>query len=1602
MSFGSFIRGIAAQVNPFDNGKTYGTFNPPAKKKPEDQYQQQNPNAPQVVQPGASSDPSNLTVQRPDNLFANLNQHLVVTPHPAPNPAVDVTNTPQNQPTLLPHPGTVIQPQRTTQNGQDGNIVNNHFIPDAPKAPDHSFWGHVTSGFKTAGETAVGTVANVPEAALAAARAGTGIVQGVTQLPHLVTAGAATGTQALQEHMNNPLTRQLNRGFQDLNTGAKDVGNFVDKPIGSLNRGLDFAASSYGDHMPMAAGGENVYKREQIPLNALAILATLGGGAAPEASANAGRISQLGNRIMGALNKPLTSNPENIISRAGQSVTSNTAPVVNALNAPISSVRAGLSKLMNSRNVYTAERGAVDAGETANVLSNPQLDELVAPSTQIPVTQQSGSVPIPVNTPRPGPIIREVGGDAPNVRQVPTAEEAAAQQAATKFLDQPSARPDQRIEGVTPRTPEKPFSLDPQTAANSQDKIVSDYADMLRSMGEGNGTQLVPNGEGGYTRTSNNFRTAENKGKSMTKADWRAQAEADLRSGKAEPGHQKAFDDAHNPEVQALLARGERPSTPEGRPITVKQATGINVIDKTEVPQNLPEAPGTVRVTTQTSPNNVKSEAVANAPVVAPPASLPKEVQAALDNPRQFSKRQVDAARNQRNLAKKYAKAQTEKQAAIDSLPESAPKPEGNKGFVQTDELAKGRHGVIQKVHATTEEAQGAHDAANLSTSDVLSQADKEKLDHASVTEQTARNLKAKIQDPSVPKNTPEGKALLTEYHDALTRHAQALAIADKVVRRESTGEQIANRFKNKLIVMSEDASKITDAHMAKIDQAETAFADARDSANKLADKFKASGSEEDFNAWKSAFERQQAADKASRTAEYTVTKDVMKGDSSPVALKAIQDAEKDMGAYSMDHVDASLLSGTGTMVRNKINVMLPRLENKLFGKGSSYAVRKLAPVGGSSSEGAKLGSEVGKTAFKADMVARKEAGVGFIRRTVTAGNTIGEKDIQATAYARGFDHYKQTLSKEGYTGQELTNRAKFNTLTDPDGVIKGAEGYEAQTLKANALSSLTHSKKIENWLSDTVQKKLADGGFGYTGQNVGREVAKAGTRIGIGFPTIIAKSLLEGAKRVSLGIPEAGMAKISYMKTGDKEAYAQHLATAIQHAGSGGSIMTLGYGLGKLGAVSGAYPSDPAERARWKAEGREANSIKIGGQWFGIPGYLGGFALPMMVGAGLAQGNVKDEATIKNIYQSALAASPVDNIQSTLDILTGKASDSKIQSMIASVARTATPAGAFVAEVAKLLDPTKNDTSTKSAVMNIVDKIASGIPGVNNKVNTIPATDDYGNTLHNPNKAAIVFGAQGSEQQQGAGDVQKAQQATDDSYKQLNDYGVLKDKTLMSLVDKKIQAQIGRNQKLTPEQLKKVQESVAKGVSEKGEDTAYLEKEQYDTNLAALKVKRDLLSGDPTVKPSSLKDLDTAIKRGGVYKDNKIPYETISAYEKTSAAEWRKMGLPPGDKNYDPDSYDPEMYQKLWDMDQLMTKNGVSYRKDHLDKNKYTKEDAQGKKEGSGTRQLDSSFGTLKDNNYAPQVQQYATIDAKSGSIPHIAISRPNIVHRISVSGGI
>jgi hypothetical protein len=101
-------------------------------------------------------------------------------------------------------------------------------------------------------------------------------------------------------------------------------------------------------------------------------------------------------------------------------------------------------------------------------------------------------------------------------------------------------------------------------------KFHEEYADSLRQMESGlKGGEKIPDGEGGYIRTSEHtpfYRKhfAEN-GRAPGKQDWIDEAKRQLDSGKADEYAQKHYDDLKNPETRSLLDQPEGYHAPDTR-----------------------------------------------------------------------------------------------------------------------------------------------------------------------------------------------------------------------------------------------------------------------------------------------------------------------------------------------------------------------------------------------------------------------------------------------------------------------------------------------------------------------------------------------------------------------------------------------------------------------------------------------------------------------------------------------------------------------------------------------------------------------------------------------------------------------------------------------------------------------------------------------------------------------------------------------------------------------------------------------------------------------------------------------------------------------------
>lgn len=1274
------------------------------------------------------------------------------------------------------------------------------------------------------------------------------------------------------------------------------------------------------------------------------------------------------------------------------------------------------SKVAAKDVVEELDDAAISASaEAANQAMKPRP---ISVAKNIPVdgVEGLGEVINVRNLNEPAPLIQEVTGDAttatPNALIQKTADDIRETAARDAAFDQAKTapKPNRAIEGVAPRSPEAPYRLDEKAVTTAQDKMIDEYAAWLREMGEGNGTQLIPNGEGGYYRTSNNVRPKSFGSKKATKGMWRDEAERQLRNGEAEPGLQKAFDETADPELQSMLTKGEQPEAPVGTPIKVQQATGIPVRDEINVPQNLPETPGQVRVTNSTAPTNTKSQTVAETqqvytealesriPVVADTAS-----EYILSNPKQFTKRQVASARNQRKLARQMAKTQEDTAEAMQRIEASKTNPGAGQreGYAPTGEYVTGRHGnVSEKATNVTEADAGAREMENRSVDDLLDEiASKESFTPGDRRRITAAKENLMRSDPEGFRASERYKILDNLEKASRSELGRGLALIPRTIRKISNSDTITARWERKVGNVLDDPSKMTNEQFATVQKANDAFTQARDRAGALEEQFRKTGSEADFKAWEQAYKAASDADTAAKMTEVKVAQQILKGEKGANVTKTIDALKKEADVNTMDFVTANMLSGTGTGFRNTFGTELAGIENRVGANLRAKVVKGIfgENVGGFDRKGARFGRKLGVGKWFGDAGRRASQGgknpIEWSKNWATTINSGGESSLQSQVYSRLAKYYKNQFTDAGLSGKDLDLRMRHAMITDPDNM---GDIYLDATMRSSGLTGMFEK-------GQTIEKAVTD----YVGRHVDNKYAQGASklvmRMLVGFPTATANFLYQSSKRMLLGTPsyiEAGLKAAQ----GDKMAAAMAFDRGMKETGSGAAMYGFGAMMGAAGLISGPYPSDPEERARWEREGISENSMKIGGAWYPIPQGAGMFGLPIMLGAAIGREgdsneSVKEMFTPKNLSKLL----PTDQIQGALNTLTGDESPQAMKNMLASSVRAVTPVGALLNQISKSFDSTKNDTTTKDFWNNTLDQIYSGIPGVNNMANIPDKLDDAGNSIQNPNPLQLGFGAtsavQGGGEQRSAEIDAKVKSALD----QIDQYGLLSDPNLEGVLEGsglEAYTKATQNRKLDESDIKALKEGMVKGVSSEGTDTAYLEKGQYDTNLAVLKMKRDLMNEDKTTKPSSLKDIDNAIKRGEVYKKDQVPYELISELKSIGVEDWRKMGIGPEDEDYDEDFYDPEMYQKLWDLDRKLTEAGVSLGK-NLDKPKYfvKKKKTGSGSGGKGSRQIDTSFGTLGNLSFAPKTQEYAGIDAQSGSIPIIRTVRPNIVHKISSS---
>lgn len=1243
---------------------------------------------------------------------------------------------------------------------------------------------------------------------------------------------------------------------------------------------------------------------------------------------------------------------------------------VTATKGVLSGVDEALFNLRDFRNIFRkpniakeiqgAEKNLAEGGvlstlprEIDDLLSEAAIRDLV--KTDIPVTQEGHAIGEAIdvrNLSEPKPLIREVGGDATN----------ATTNIVDKANDIRRAQREAEAAITTPNT---------ATARASSGLI-----DNPKYLGEAGGVTKIE------IDTERAMLDEALANKEINKTQYK---EAN-----------KALDET---------VASDAPAPTDGRKIEVQQPRDIPVVDETIVPQGLPEKPGTVRATAVTDKQAIKTQMAAEQPIVAPPATIPKETQHILDNPKQYNKRQVEAARNQRKLAKAYAKDQEETSEqytrAVNAIEDRTPSFEGkNEGFAPTGEFKKGKRGNIYEVSkGEAEKSRASVVAGTESAEEIYSNAVKRRATQGAYSPRDVGAVKELVESGQVTPDNPLYRKLLDVGKESGTDWGKTGSLMTKTKRGSDSGAKLTSAFARKIWNMAEDTTKVDTVDFKAVENANNVFAEARDKANELFNTYKKSGSDADFDAFIKAQDAVDKADIAAKRTEYQTAKGLLKDNVQVEKMRQLERLASEGDLGKMDYVDSAMLSSAGTMLRNLVNSVPSMIEEGIFGKGAAKITNKFRPdteIGGGLSKSTLSSLKRGLSDFGDKAKAMKQDSGSIFRHPIenlktfsTLGNETGDVVIDATARESLKDAYKNTLKSEGFTG-DIEKMAEAMSRNDPQRLLHEYQRI-ARIDAGLGGGNITKRTKLELNIAESISNVLG------TGNPTAKTdaFAKALTRVTIGFPGAVARATGTGLKRLPGGslYDFAAAARAT-----DNTQKALLTKQAIKQTGTGLTVLPgLFYTLGATGHLSGSYPTDPDERARWEREGISENSIKIGDDWYQFPAFLGAWSAPATFWGAIGRGeNVKDASitTAKGVSDVL----PTDQLSKLSDVIKGRSSGEKfVPNFTANVTRALTPAGALLNQVAKVFDSTENDTNSGSMLDDFVDKVFGGIPGGDKIVDIPDKLTDQGEVIKNPDPLAVMVGASSTEQSKGIEQSKNIQSNIDNQLSQIDQYGLLNDSNLDGvLTDSGLQAynKTKGGKKLDESDIKALREGLVKGVSPT-KDTAYLEREQYDTNLNVLKLKRDLISSDKTVAPSTIEELDTQIRRAEMYKDGKINYKDVDEYKNVTLSEWRKMGDP------DSDEYNPEMYQKLWEIDQVMAKNDASYAKGDTSKQKYS-----AKKSGSGSgrgrggsrlTKLSADFGRLTGSSpFAPKIREYQTMEQATNKIPVIRRVQPNIVHTI------
>lgn len=389
------------------------------------------------------------------------------------------------------------------------------------------------------------------------------------------------------------------------------------------------------------------------------------------------------------------------------------------------------------------------------------------------------------------------------------------------------------------------------------------------------------------------------------------------------------------------------------------------------------------------------------------------------------------------------------------------------------------------------------------------------------------------------------------------------------------------------------------------------------------------------------------------------------------------------------------LISGTGEGIQKGINTLKTGIDQRSVSATGKY-------------------EQHAEINFKNKVV---QTVLGKPANLVFRGMSAADQPFYYAALKNSFyDQAKADGLGKGLHGNALTdhmnNLAQHPTTQIMENAVKDANksvlGYD--TIASKAVSGIHQA--IDN------MKGVSD---------QGKSIAHAVIGVLAPFTKVPSAFLSRTVDFTPLGIGKEVISQI-FKKQFDQRA----LSKAIAEGATGTGLIAMGMALSNSGQLSGDYPTDPKEQARWKAEGITQNSVKLGGKWYSM-NYLGPVGLLFGIGNNMTKAassgaNVAGQVAkgIAGLGSGLLNQSFVQGLTGFTDAIKDPARN--LNTFVNSQAGSVVPA--WLNDIANATDSFQRQAS------NPLEAAQARIPGL--RENLTPKFDAFGNDLHQPSGTGI------------------------------------------------------------------------------------------------------------------------------------------------------------------------------------------------------------------------------------------------------------------------